>query len=64
MAPGWSSGRAGVDGPAGGVVTGVVEDSIFEGYHVFFIGLDEERPFLVDRFDGPSRVVIDIPRDG
>jgi hypothetical protein len=53
-----------LDGPAGGVVTEVVEDSIFEGYHDFFVGLDGERPFLVDRFDGPSRVVIDIPHDG
>ena len=53
-----------LDGPAGGVVTEVVEDSIYEGYHNFFVGLDDERPFLVDRFEGPNRVVIDIPHDG
>jgi hypothetical protein len=53
-----------LDGPAGGIVLEVVEDTIFEGHHTFFVGLDEERPFLVERFDDPDRVVIDVPHEG
>jgi hypothetical protein len=53
-----------LDGPAGGVVAELVEDTIFEGHHNFFIGLDRERPFLVDRFEEPDRIVIDLPHDG
>jgi hypothetical protein len=53
-----------LDGPAGGVVAEVVEDTIFEGIHLFFVGLDEQRPFLVERFDDPHRVVLDIPHGG
>lgn len=62
-----------VAGPAGGVVREVVEDTIFEGNHTFAIGLDEELPFTVQRYEDPQRVVIDVfhdpdgspvPRDG
>lgn len=62
-----------VAGPEGGVVLEVIEDTVFEGLHTFAIGLDEELPFQVRRFEDPQRVVIDIfhdaeekpvPRDG
>jgi hypothetical protein len=53
-----------LDGPAGGVVLELVEDTIFEGHHTFFVGLDDERPFLVERFDDPDRVVIDVFHEG
>lgn len=49
-----------VAGPAGGVVTEVVDDVVFEGMHTFFVGVDEERPFRVARLSDPQRVVIDI----
>jgi hypothetical protein len=49
-----------IDGPAGGVILEIVEDTIFEGQHVFFVGLDSERPFRIARLDDPQRVVIDV----
>lgn len=52
-----------VAGPAGGVVTEVVEDVLFEGMHTFFVGVDEERPYRVARLSDPQRVVIDIVTD-
>lgn len=56
----WDEDRvAGTDG----VIAEVVHDTIFEGIQTFFAGLDEERPFLIERFDDPQRVVIDIPHD-
>lgn len=53
------------DGPsridvAGAAVTEVVDDKIFEGQHVFFVGVDRERPFRVFRLDDPQRIVIDV----
>lgn len=47
----------------GGVVTEVVSGTIFEGVHNIFIGLDQERPFLIERFEDPQRIVIDILHD-
>ncbi|GGI05056.1 AMIN-like domain-containing (lipo)protein [Egicoccus halophilus] len=47
-------------GPEGGVVLEVRDDTVYEGMHLFFVGLDERRPFLVERFDDPQRVVIDV----
>jgi hypothetical protein len=38
----------------------VVEDVLYEGYHDFFVGLDAERPYRVERLTEPQRVVIDI----
>ncbi len=38
----------------------VVEDVLYEGYHDFFVGLDEQRPYRVERLTDPQRVVIDI----
>jgi hypothetical protein len=49
-----------LDGPAGGVVAEVVDDTIFEGIHLFFVGLDAERSFVVERFDDPHRIVLDV----
>jgi hypothetical protein len=53
-----------LDGPRGGVVAEVVEDTIFEGIHLFFVGLDRERGFVVDRLEDPDRVVVDVHHDG
>jgi hypothetical protein len=50
-----------VDGPSDGVIAEIVHDTIFEGVQTFFVGLDDERPFLIERFEEPQRVVIDIP---
>ncbi|HSK24192.1 MAG TPA: hypothetical protein VK906_13485 [Egicoccus sp.] len=52
-----------VDGPADGTVVEVVHDSIFEGYHLFFVGLDAEAPYVVERLDDPQRLVIDLHHD-
>lgn len=52
-----------VPGPEGGVVLEVVDDVIFEGIHTFAIGLDEELPFTVERFEDPQRIVVDIFHD-
>jgi hypothetical protein len=52
-----------IDGPAGGAILEIVEDTIFEGQHVFFVGLDTERPFRIARLDDPQRVVIDVVTD-
>jgi hypothetical protein len=49
-----------VEGPPGGVITEVVDDLMFEGNHTFFVGLDQERPYRVERLSNPQRVVIDI----
>ncbi len=57
----WDEGR--LEG-TGVVVQEVVEDTIFEGIQSFFVGLDGERAFLIERFEDPQRVVIDLPHDG
>jgi hypothetical protein len=49
-----------VAGPPGGVILEVVNDTVFEGHHTFFIGLEEELPYRVARLDDPQRVVIDL----
>lgn len=54
----WDAGR--LAGPADGIVVEVVDDSIFEGIHLLFAGVDAQRPFLVERFADPQRVVIDV----
>jgi hypothetical protein len=38
----------------------VIEDVLYEGYYDFFVGLDTERPYRLERLDDPQRVVIDI----
>lgn len=47
-------------GPPGSSVTELVDDSIYEGQHVFHVGLPEEAPFGVVRLDDPQRLVIEI----
>jgi hypothetical protein len=49
-----------IDGPAGGAILEIVEDTIFEGQHVFFVALDTERAFRLARLDEPQRVVLDV----
>jgi len=38
----------------------VIEDVLYEGYYDFFVGLDAERPYRLERLDDPQRVVIDF----
>ncbi len=45
------------------VLEEVVDDTIFEGIHLFFIGLDEPVSYRIDRFEDPQRVVIDLIED-
>lgn len=52
-----------VAGPEGGVITEVVGDTLFEGIQTFAIGLDEERPYRIERFEDPERIVIDVLHD-
>jgi len=52
-----------VAGPAGGVITEVVGDTLFEGLQTFAIGLDAERPYRIERFEDPERIVIDVLHD-
>jgi hypothetical protein len=54
----------GVAGPEGGIVTEVVDDTIFEGIQLFVVGLDAEHGYLVDVFDDPQRVVVDSVHEG
>jgi hypothetical protein len=49
-----------VAGPEGGVVLEVVNDTIFEGDHTFFVGLDAQLPFRVERLEDPQRIVVDL----
>lgn len=49
-----------VAGPASGVVLEVVNDIIFEGDHTFFVGLDQELAFRVQRLDDPQRIVVEF----
>ena len=52
-----------VAGPEGGVITEVVGDTLFEGLQTFAIGLDAERPYRIERFEDPERIVIDVLHD-
>lgn len=38
----------------------VLDGTVFEGRHSFFVGLDEQRPYSVERLTDPQRVVIDV----
>lgn len=46
--------------PGEGPVVEVVEDTVFEGVHTFFVGVTDRQPFQVNRFGSPERVVIDV----
>ena len=52
-----------VAGPEGGVITEVVGDTLFEGIQTVAIGLDEERPYRIERFEDPERIVINVLHD-
>lgn len=43
------------------VVREVTESGIFEGRARFFLGLEDQRPFRVERLTDPQRIVIDVP---
>lgn len=50
-----------LDAPTGAdTLQEVVDDTIFEGIHLFFIGLDEPVSYRIDRLEDPQRVVIDL----
>ncbi len=44
------------------LVVEVVDDSIFEGDAVLFVGVASEVPFRVLRLTGPPRLVVDLAR--
>ena len=46
--------------PGSGPITEVVEDTIFEGHHTFFVGVTEKVPFQVHRLGTPQRVIVDV----
>ena len=52
-----------IEAPDGAVINEVVQDTIFEGIQTFFMGLDAEAGFLIDRFEDTQRVVIDVVHD-
>lgn len=45
------------------IIEDVHVDYPFEGMHMAFIGVDEDRPYRVQVFDNPARVVVDIRND-
>ena len=47
-------------GQGDGPVAEVVEDTVYEGQHTFFIGLTDTVPFQVHRLGSPQRVVVDV----
>lgn len=47
-------------GPTGANVVELVEDTIFEGQHVFHVGLREQAPFGVVRLQDPQRIVVEV----
>jgi hypothetical protein len=49
-----------LEGPGDGPVLEIVPDTIFEGQHVFFVGLEAETPYRIQRLKDPQRVVIDL----
>jgi hypothetical protein len=52
-----------VAGPDGGIITEVVNDTVFEGHHTFVVGLDERAPYRIARLDDPTRIVLDLVHD-
>lgn len=41
-------------------VRDLVSDSLFEGQHLLFVGVDRRAPFRVRRLDDPHRIVLEI----
>ena len=46
--------------PGAAVLDTLVEDTLFEGRHTFFAGLDARRPFAVGLLNSPQRIVVDV----
>ncbi|MGY1840457.1 MULTISPECIES: AMIN-like domain-containing (lipo)protein [unclassified Modestobacter] len=46
--------------PGASTLQALVEDTVYEGHHTFFAGLDAERPFAVSRLSSPQRIVVDV----
>ena len=42
------------------VIEALVVDSLFEGRYSFFAGVNEPRPFAVERLEDPQRIVVDV----
>lgn len=49
-----------VDTGALTTIRDLVNDNIFEGRHVFFVGTEQRTPFRVFRLEDPQRVVLDV----
>ena len=49
-----------IAGPEAGQVVELVDDGIFEGQHVFHIGLRDRQAFGVVRLEDPQRIVVEI----
>ena len=45
------------------LMTEVVEDTVFEGHHTYFVGADEPIAYRIERLDDPQRVVLDLVPD-
>jgi hypothetical protein len=58
----WETER--LPGPDGGVVLEVVDDNVFEGQRLFHVGLADELPYRILRYEDPERIVIDVLHDG
>ncbi len=43
-----------------GPIAEVVEDTVFEGHHTFFVGVTDTVPFQVHRLGSPQRVIVDV----
>ena len=46
--------------PGSGPIAGVVEDTVFEGVHTFYVGVADTVPFQVHRLGSPQRVIVDV----
>lgn len=46
--------------PGTGPIVEVVEDTVYEGVHTFFVGVTDRLAFQVNRLGAPQRVVIDV----
>ncbi|MFP4636435.1 MAG: hypothetical protein ACLFRD_11280 [Nitriliruptoraceae bacterium] len=55
----WEEGELAAPSETEAVVE-VVQDTVFEGIELFYIGLDERTSYRIDRFDDPQRVVVDV----
>lgn len=52
-----------IDAAGTSAIAEVLDDSIYEGHHDWWIGLDEQRPYRVELLEDPTRLVIDLVTD-